>query len=56
MAERLLLRAQASEPDGPKPRIANRTYYAPWSERLEAVRAGHRRLGRFDDVQRRAGD
>jgi len=34
MAEQLLLRAQASEPDGPTPRVANLTYYAPWSERL----------------------
>ena len=34
MAEQLLLRAQASEPDGPQPRIANLSYYPSWSERL----------------------
>jgi beta-lactamase regulating signal transducer with metallopeptidase domain len=34
MAERLLLRAQAMDPDGPQPRMVDNTYYEPWVARL----------------------
>ena len=34
MAEQLLLRAQAMDPDGPQPRIVDNTYYEPWVARL----------------------
>ena len=34
VAERLLLRARTLQPDGPQPRVANGSYYAPWSSRL----------------------
>ena len=34
MAEQLLLRAKAIDPEGPQPRIKDGTYYRPWSGRL----------------------
>ena len=34
MAEQLLLRAQATDPDGPQPRIVDNTYYESWVARL----------------------
>lgn len=34
MAEQLLLRAQAMDPDGPQPRIVDNTHYEPWVARL----------------------
>jgi beta-lactamase regulating signal transducer with metallopeptidase domain len=34
IAEELLLRAQALDPDGPQPRVVDNTYYSPWVSRL----------------------
>ena len=34
VAEQLLLRAVALDPDGPRPRVVDNTYYSPWTSRL----------------------
>lgn len=34
VAEKILLRAKAQQPNGPQPRVVSGKYYAPWSERL----------------------
>ena len=34
VAEELLLRAKAMDPNGPQPRVVEHVYYAPWSSRL----------------------
>jgi hypothetical protein len=39
IAEQLLLRAKAIEPDGPTPRTASGVYYPSWTERLGTVYA-----------------